>query len=203
MPDLIIAYLADLDRALAFDPALALRVHDEIEDHLLTAVETASEQDVVARFGDAAQIARSYAAAGWANRLRGAWLAAFGLLAATFVLMRGRALLLDLPFGSGDIMAWLDRTALFAGLVCVAVAGVLAWQTRFATVDARIRVLLHGGCAALILSIAASLMWALPLAAGGLPTALVAASAAIELTLTAFLLRQLNRLGSYADCIAA
>lgn len=202
MPRMIAAYLADLDRALAFDPALAARVHDEIEDHLLTAVEHAPEQDVVARFGEPAQIARSYATAGWADRLRRAWLASLALLAATFLLMRARALLLDLPYGAGGAMAWLDRGAFFAGLVCVAIAGMVAWHSRFATVDSRIRTLLHGGCAALVLSIAASLLRALPLVGSGVPAALVVASALVELTLVALLLRHLNRLGSYAACIA-
>lgn len=203
MSGLIAAYLDDLDRALAFDPVLAARVHDEIEDHLLTAAECAPEQDVVARFGEAAQIAQSYAAAGWADRLRCAWFAALVLLASTFILMRGRAILLDLPLGAGGAMAWLDRGAFFAGLVCVTVSGILAWRSRFASVDARLRALLHGGCAALALSIAASLLRALPLADDALLASLVVGSALVEWILIAMLLRQLDRLGRYAVCISA
>lgn len=201
MPSLIAAYLDDLDRALSFDPALASHVREEIESHLLETAEHCGEQDAIARFGQAVLIARSYATAGWANRLRRSWFAALGLLCATFLLMRLRTALLDLP-GGADPLILLDRGGLTLGLFCIVLAGVLAARLRFVAIDARVQSLLHAGCAALILSVAASLLRALPMVDGGATFGLIVCSIFVELGLIALLLRRLGRLGRYAACIA-
>lgn len=200
MSSLIAAYLADLDRALAFDPALARDVRDEIEDHLREAAEQRGEHEAVARFGQAPQIARAYASAGLATRLRGSWLAALGLLCITFVLMRLRTLLLDVPGGAGAL-TWLDRGGLTVGLLCIVAVGVLAYRTRFAAIDRRIQLVLRFGCSALILSVGASLLRALPVVDGTAALALLLLSATAELALIALLLERLFRLGRYTACL--
>jgi hypothetical protein len=69
-------YLAAVSRELDFDPALARRVRDEVEDHLWQAVEDRGGPSIenqlraIENFGEARELARGYVAASLLSQVR-------------------------------------------------------------------------------------------------------------------------------------
>ena len=69
-------YLAAVSRELDFDPALARRVRDEVEDHLWQAVDDRGGPSIenqlraINNFGEARELARGYVAASLLSRVR-------------------------------------------------------------------------------------------------------------------------------------
>ena len=68
-PNLIAEYLDALSRELGFDPALGDRVRSEVADHLWESTHNEpgidpaeAQRRAIAKFGDAREIARQYAA---------------------------------------------------------------------------------------------------------------------------------------------
>lgn len=200
MPGLTDAYLAEFDHALGFDRRLARRVHDEVEAHLLDAIDDAqSEREAIARFGNPHALARDYAEAALPDRLRRAGAMAGALALATFVFMRLRSMLLALPGASGGrdaTLTLIDRAGFAAGVFF----GLYAWHVaRSASGAARARRSfgpLLGAAAAFLLSTVASLLRALP-ASGGLP--LVWITGGLEILLIAGVAIQLRQLRLHAN----
>lgn len=200
MSSLTDAYLAEFDRALGFDRRLARRAHEEIEAHLLDAMDNAhSEREAIARFGNPHSLARDYAEAALPERLRRAGILAGVLALATFVFMRLRSMLLELPemdAGSGMTLTLIDRAGFATGVFF----GFYAWHVaRSASGAARARRSfgpLLGAAAAFLLSIVASLLRALP-ASGGEP--LVWITGGLEILLIGGVMMQLRQLHRHAN----
>lgn len=193
----IATYLDELDRALAFDPRLSRRVHDEIESHLFATAELVGEADAVRRFGRPTEIARAYAEAALPDRLRRSCIAAAILGGATLMLMRLRTVLLDIP-GGRDPLTWIDRGGLIAALLCVGAAWWLSSHHRMAAV----RKALHLVAGCLALSVGASLLRAIDGGSGNGAFALIAGTAFVELVLAGGMMAQLARLDRYARRLA-
>lgn len=203
MSGLTDTYLAEFDSALGFDRRLARRVHDEIEAHLLDAIDDArSESEAIARFGNPHALARDYAEATLPDRLRRAGTMAGVLAFATFVFMRLRSMLLALPgteAGPGMTLTLIDRAGFAAGLFFSVYAWHVARSTSGAARARRSFAPLLGAAAAFLLSIVASLLRALP-ASGGAP--LVWITGGLEILLigsVAIQLRQLHRHANVAS----
>ena len=100
MPPLnpIADYLDALAHELRFDPALAHRVRQEVEDHLRHSAEERSdcmpaaeaERRAIARFGDPRAIARLYAPAALLTQSRRAGIVVLIALAGIYAMMKGR-----------------------------------------------------------------------------------------------------------------
>lgn len=199
MPSLTDAYLAEFDRALGFDRRLARRVHEEIEAHLLDAIDEArSESEAIARFGNPHSLARDYAEAALPERLRRTGTMAGVLAFATFVFMRLRSMALALPgtdAGPGGALILIDRAGFATGLVF----SLYAWHAARAAPGAerarRSFGPLLGAAAAFLLSIVASLLRALP-ASGGAP--IVWITGGLEILLIASVAIQLRQLHRHA-----
>jgi hypothetical protein len=93
-PDPIADYLDALVRELSFDIALSRRVCAEVEDHLWQATDGCmsieSQQQAVANFGDARDIARQYITATLLAHMRWLGLAMIGAATAIFLAMKAR-----------------------------------------------------------------------------------------------------------------
>lgn len=133
---MIDAYLARLDRRLAFDPALAARVRLEVEDHLREAAEASAlpadqaERGAVQRFGDADAIAARFADEALGRQAKRTWLAFAAAAGAAFLAMRLRREMLDgAAFDGAPVAALLDRYAFIAALA-IGALGWLAMRTR-------------------------------------------------------------------------
>jgi hypothetical protein len=137
-PDPIDAYLGDLARELAFDPALARRVCDEVHDHLREAVEATrgdaapdAEQRAVLRFGGAAEIAAQYRTLAICARMRRAGAIVVLGVAAIFLAMEARVVwygLVQWPVNRdiqalGAMLLPVDRYAFLAA----ALLAIAAW----------------------------------------------------------------------------
>lgn len=131
MAGVIDAYLSALDRRLAFDSALRLRVRAEIEDHLLEAADSQpdlpreeAERRAVLRFGGAGPIAARFAADALSAQANRTWLMLAIAGGATFVAMRLRRMLIDSSaFDAAPLYAALDRYAFIAALA----VGAAGW----------------------------------------------------------------------------
>src|SRR5690348_13119339 len=96
-PSPITAYLDELARELAFDPALCRRVRHEVHDHLCETVDGESgeaaadaEQRAVARFGCPREIAAQYKALAIWTRMRQVGVIVILAVAGIFFAMEGR-----------------------------------------------------------------------------------------------------------------
>ncbi|BCW88787.1 hypothetical protein sos41_19290 [Alphaproteobacteria bacterium SO-S41] len=135
MAGVIDTYLAELDRRLAFDPALGARVRAEVEDHLHLAAEAETalpradaEQRAVQRFGDANEIAARFARDALNAQAGRTWLALAATAGATFIAMRLRRMLLDTgAFDAVPFADFLDRYAFIAALV-IGIGGWLIFR---------------------------------------------------------------------------
>lgn len=138
MSDLIAGYVQTLRRELAFDPVLAARAAEEIEDHLREAAlehgrDEAAQRRALARLGDPSVMAADFAQAWLPQRLKLTWRAIALAAVAIFVAMRLRHLLMPLD-GAGvpvflQLAAWFDRYAFVAALV-VGLGGWLGLRHR-------------------------------------------------------------------------
>src|SRR5689334_86541 len=91
-PDAIAAYLAALERELAFDPPLCARVCAEVHDHLCEAI-TAGREDaerVVASFGSVGALAEQYRVLSLFSRMRRSGLAFVFAVGLVFAAMEAR-----------------------------------------------------------------------------------------------------------------
>jgi hypothetical protein len=97
-PDPIAEYLDALAHELRFDPALAHRVRQEVEDHLRQAADEAgdcaappdAQLRAIARFGDQRAIARQYAPTALLAQSRRAGIVVLIALAGIYAMMKGR-----------------------------------------------------------------------------------------------------------------
>jgi len=97
-PDLIADYLDALTYELRFDPALAHRVRQEVEDHLRQSADEANDCTAppeaqlraIARFGDQRAIARQYAPTALLAQSRRAGIVVLLVLAGIYAMMKGR-----------------------------------------------------------------------------------------------------------------
>jgi hypothetical protein len=104
-PDPIAEYLNALTYELRFDPVLAQRVRQEVDDHLRQAADEAgdgrappdAQLRAIARFGDGRAIARQYAPSALLAQLRRAGVVVLIALAGIYAMMKGR-------------LAWYDFT---------------------------------------------------------------------------------------------
>lgn len=199
MSGLTDAYLAEFDRALGFDRRLARRVHEEIEAHLLDAMDEArSESEAIARFGNPRSLARDYAEAALPGRLRrvGAMAAMLGL--ATFAFMRLRSMFLELPgaeAGHSMTLTLIDQAGFTTGVFFSLYAWHVARSASGTERGRRVFGPLLGVVAAFLLSIVASLMRALS-ASGGEP--LVWITGSLEILLIGAVVMQLRQLRLHA-----
>lgn len=193
-------YLSEYDRALAFDPALARRVREEVEAHIGEAIDHGrTPEDAIARFGRASALAPDFARAALPARLRATFHAALAMLAATFVLMRLRSILFALGQADGgvaDTLTLVDRAGFAGGIVF----GLVAWNRIRRGGAMRAGSPLLGAAGALAVSVAASLARAAGVA-GGDP--LIWATGAAEFALIALFLRHAVRLSRHANFVAA
>lgn len=135
MAGVIDAYLASLRRDLAFDPALAQRLAEEVEGHLREAAEADAdwpspdaERRAVERFGLAREIAVQLATDAVERQGRRTWLTVIATLIVTFVAMRLRVMWLDdLGEAVSTVAPLVDRYA-FVVAVSVAAVGWLAFR---------------------------------------------------------------------------
>jgi hypothetical protein len=97
-PDPIAEYLDTLTYELRFDPVLAHRVRQEVEDHLRQSADEASDctappeaqRRAIARFGDQRAIARQYAPTALLAQSRRAGIIILIALAGIYAMMKGR-----------------------------------------------------------------------------------------------------------------
>jgi hypothetical protein len=97
-PDPVADYLDALAFELRFDPALAHRVRQEVEDHLRQSADEAGDRTAppqaqrraIARFGDPRAIARLYAPAALLTQSRRAGIIVLIALAGIYAMMKGR-----------------------------------------------------------------------------------------------------------------
>jgi hypothetical protein len=96
-PSAIAAYLDELTRELAFDPALSRRVRHEVHDHLCEAVDAergeaaaGAAQRAIARLGRPREIAAQYKALAAYTRIRWAGPIVVLAVAGIFLAMQGR-----------------------------------------------------------------------------------------------------------------
>jgi HAAS len=128
-PSSIIAYLDELARELAFDPALARRVCHEVHDHLRETVDAASgetaadaERRAIVRFGRPREIAAQYRTLAICTRMRRAGVIVILAVAGIFLAMEGRVAwygLVQWPVSSelqalGSALLPVDRYAFLA-----------------------------------------------------------------------------------------
>lgn len=214
---MIADYLERLTSRLAFDPALARAVREEVEDHLREAAArhgsdepAAAERHAIANFGDPAAIAAQFAVASLARRARHAGAAAVLMLAAVFVLMQARVAwyaatqwpAIGMPELGAAVFA-IDRYAFWAALL-LTVAGWVYLQTRGvpAMLDTRYRrelarfaLLCSLASAALIASVAGdAILTCLRFAAAAWSTHFLVplASLAVELACAALLVSRIR-----------
>jgi hypothetical protein len=129
MAGMIDDYLATLRRDLAFDPALAERMAEEVEAHLREAAEADpawpspdAERRAVERFGLAREIAGQFATDAVSRQARRSWIALLATVAMTFVAMRLRVIWLGEVGDTLSMIAPLvDRYAFIAALGIAAV----------------------------------------------------------------------------------
>jgi hypothetical protein len=134
MASLIDDYVASLRRELDFDPALAVRMADEVEAHLRDAAEAdpaypspEAERRAVERFGLARGIAAQFAGDAVRRQAKRTWIVLLATIAVTFVAMRLRVIWLDETGDGAPMLAqFVDRYA-FAGAVAM---GVIGWIMR-------------------------------------------------------------------------
>jgi len=135
MAGVIDTYLASLRQDLAFDPALAQRLAEEVECHLREAAEADAdwpspdaERRAVERFGLAREIAAQLARDAVERQARRTWLTVVATLVVTFVAMRLRVMWLeDLGEAASAVAPLVDRYA-FVAAVSVAAVGWLAFR---------------------------------------------------------------------------
>jgi hypothetical protein len=147
MAGVIDSYLAELDRRLAFDPALGARVRAEVEDHLHLAAEAAAdlpradaERGAVQRFGRADELASRFARDALNAQAGRMWLALAALAGATFIAMRLRRVLLDAQaFDAAPFADFLDRYAFVAALAIGAGGWLMFRRQTQAGVERRYR----------------------------------------------------------------
>lgn len=97
-PDAIADYLDALTYELRFDPALARRVRQEVEDHLRQSADESSDCTApaeaqlraIARFGDPRAIARQYAPTALLSQSRRAGITVLIVIAGIYAMMKGR-----------------------------------------------------------------------------------------------------------------
>ena len=131
MAGMIDAYLTQLDRRLAFDPALSARVCAEVEDHLRESADSErsvgrieAEQHAVQRFGGVDELAARFAADNLSALTTRTWTALAATAGAAFLAMRLRRMLLDAgAFDALPAAALADRFAFIAALA----AGLVGW----------------------------------------------------------------------------
>jgi hypothetical protein len=128
-------YAQSVAARLAFDPRLAGRIREEVEDHLREAVAGSAEPDAerraVASFGDARVLAMRLASVSLASQLAAVGLSAVLLAAVLFLAMKARLVwyeltgwaLCDRVVALSQLVGSLDRWAFLAG----ALLGVAAW----------------------------------------------------------------------------
>jgi hypothetical protein len=192
MAGVIAAYVAVLQRELDFDPALAQRMAEEVEAHLLDAAEAdpawpspEAERRAVERFGLAREIAGQFAADAVRRQSRRTWIALLATVVMTFIAMRLRVMWLDDLNGSLPALAPLvDRYAFIVALGAAAVGWFAFRRSLFPLATCLV---------ALAASIAAGLFRA-GLFVEGAPL-LVLLSAAGEIALIALLLFNVIGLG--------
>lgn len=192
-------YLSDYDRALAFDPALARRVREEVEAHIGEAIDHGrTPEDAIARFGRASALAPDFARAAFPARLRATFHSGLAMLAATFVFMRLRSILFALGQADGrvaDTLTLVDRAG-FAGGIAF---GLVAWNRIYRGDATRAGPPFLGAAGALAASVAASLARAAGVA-GGDP--LIWATGAVECALILLFLRHAARFNRHASFVA-
>jgi len=129
----IFDYVDELGGALGFDPALARRVCDEVEDHLRESVAAhpagapaVAEARAIARFGPSREIAAQFAVDALLRHARAVAIAALLVIVGTFVAMLVRpgwsAGAQDAVTQPGVILLAIDRLA-FCGALAVALLG--------------------------------------------------------------------------------
>ena len=93
-PALVADYLDTLTRELSFDPALARRVRQEVEDHLhedaAGDASVEAQQRAVRNFGDAREIASQYAALSLLRQTRRTGAVVVLAVAAIYLTMKSR-----------------------------------------------------------------------------------------------------------------
>ena len=193
MAGVIDDYLASLRRDLAFDPALAERMVEEVEAHLWEAAEAdptwpapAAERRAVARFGLAREIAGQFASDAVGRQARRSWIALLATLAVTFVAMRLRVVWLgEVGDTLSTVAPLIDRYAFVAALGVAAVG----WFTlRYSLLPLAV------AAAALVASIAAGICRA-GLFLGAAAPLQVLLAAAVEIALIGLLAFQVVGLG--------
>ena len=135
MAGVIDRYVAALKADLAFDPALARRIADEVEAHLWDAAEAEpawpspeAERRAVERFGLAREIAAQFATDAVNRQARRTWIALLATVAVTFVAMRLRVMWLgDVGESLSMLMPLVDRYAFIAAMT-VAPIGWFAFR---------------------------------------------------------------------------
>ena len=135
MAGVIDRYVEALRRDLAFDPALARRIADEVEAHLRDAAEAdpawpspEAEQRAVQRFGLAREIAAQFATDAVTRQAKRTWIALLATVAVTFVAMRLRVMwLADAGDSLSMLMPLVDRYAFIAAMT-VATVGWFAFR---------------------------------------------------------------------------
>jgi len=134
-PCVIREYAEQLERELAFDPALARRMRREVEDHLLEAAACSgaagaeAERRAVAGFGDARAIAAQFALVSLAKRARRVGFVAVLAIAAVFAAMKARLLWYGAvpatfkPGALAEMVLAIDRFAFWLSVL----VGLAAW----------------------------------------------------------------------------
>ena len=136
---MISAYLETLSAALSFDPLLARRVRQEVEDHLREAVaadpagdELAAERRAIANFGDPDIIAAQFAVISLMKRTKRASIAIIVVIAGAFMAMKARIAWYGVTQqwvtsenirAVSDVVGAVDRWAFWLSLII----GIVGW----------------------------------------------------------------------------
>lgn len=162
MPRLTESYIARLGEHLSFDDGLKRRVCEEIEAHLADAMaddpdgpSEVAEKRILARFGNAREIAREFAETALMRRLRLVCVSAFSAIVAVFIAMRLRnaVFLQQHDIGSAfDIALFVDRYAFTAAIAACTIGWLFMYGLRESAQAGRAIKPLAIGAAALTVS---------------------------------------------------
>lgn len=130
MSSAIESYIATLRTNLAFDPQLAARLCDEVEEHLHDIAEqeadvSHAEERAVRRMGDPRRLAAEMARAALPGRMRMTWQSLGLCIVAVLLAMRLRNEML--PVDQVPISVLVDRLAFGIALLLGCTAAFLAW----------------------------------------------------------------------------
>jgi hypothetical protein len=210
------AYAQALARKLAFDPVLAARARDEVDDHLRAAFAARAAAPAIEAFGEVDTLAAQFAAV-WldAQAKRARAIVAIAVAGAFAAMQLRLASYAAMHWSAGPALrsltaavAPLDALAFRCALIVAAIVWVLASRPAFRARADRMLIVAMVAAAALALSVAGDIVLTLarlhdtrPSLAFLVPSVTVAAEITGTLALTGYILRAARRAAGARACL--